>query len=141
VPSAPEFKFTVTKVFAKGTTPDLGACYKLKNNTNAAVFTVTDTFTGITITLNVGECQFLGLKFTGQRFDTNIEICYEFMAAPNVTSLTVGDITGIAKNGFDYLWTRYDEVVDATANRLVRRPTAVYVEQVFNSGDFSVLSI
>jgi len=138
---APEFKFTVTKVFAKGTTPDLGDCYKLKSKTNAASFTVTDTFTGITITLGVGECQFLGLKFTGQRFDTNIEICYEFMAAPNATGLIVGDITGIAKGGFEYLWTRYDEVVDATAHRLVRRPTAAYVEQVFFSGDFTVLGI
>ena len=58
-----------------------------------------------------------------------------------MTNQTIGDITGIAKAAWEYLWVRYGTVQDTDAKKLVKRPTSVHVEQVYNSGDFSQLGI
>ena len=55
--------------------------------------------------------------------------------------LTIGDITGIVKSGWAYLWLRYQEVEDTTAKMLIQKPIAAYVEQVYREGDFSLLGI
>ena len=62
-------------------------------------------------------------------------------ASPNRTGITVGDITGIAKKGWEYLWVRYEDAEDSTAKTLVKRPVAAYVEKVYESGDFAALGI
>ena len=69
------------------------------------------------------------------------EVTFRFAASPNVSGLVLGDIGGIGKAGHDYLWVRYAEDEDAAANRLVRRPVGVYIEQVYPEGDFSGLLI
>jgi hypothetical protein len=51
----------------------------------------------------------------------------------------MGDITGIDKKGWEYLWVRYQDAEDADV--LVKQPAAVYVEQVYPYGDFSLLGI
>ena len=51
------------------------------------------------------------------------------------------DITGINKWGWEYLWVRYADAEDATAKALVKRPVAVYVEKVYDVGDFGLLGI
>jgi len=76
-----------------------------------------------------------------QRGQDQWEISYKFTASPNAIGLTVGSITGIAKPGHHYLWTRYQDVEDTTAKRLVKRPIAAYVEQVYEYADLSLLGI
>ena len=56
-----------------------------------------------------------------------------------MTGLQVGDITGIDKKGWEYLWVRYADAEDQ--NVLVKRPIAAYVEQVYESGNFALLGI
>lgn len=90
--------------------------------------------------LSAGECLFLGAAGT-QRGDDPWEIGFAFAASPNVTGLTVGEITGIAKKGWEYLWVRYQEAEDATARMLIRKPVAAYVERVYREGTFSALGI
>jgi hypothetical protein len=51
----------------------------------------------------------------------------------------VGSITGIAKSGWDYLWVRYADAEDQKV--LVKQPIAVYVERVYESGNFAGLGI
>ncbi len=68
-------------------------------------------------------------------------LTYHFEAKPHATNLTAGDITGIEKKGWEYLWQRYEEDEDATANAIVRRPTSAHVERVLDPGDFSLLGI
>lgn len=46
-----------------------------------------------------------------------------------------------AKEGWHYLWVRYEDDEDATARTLIKKPRAVYVEQVYYYGDFSLLGI
>ncbi len=39
------------------------------------------------------------------------------------------------------MWVRYEDSEDATAKALVKKPVAVYVEKVYEYGDFSGLGI
>lgn len=87
-----------------------------------------------------GECLFLGAS-GAKRGGDDWEITYRFAGSPNITGLAVGPITGIAKKGWEYLWVRYADVEDESAKVLVKRPVAAYVEQVYDSGNFSALGI
>jgi hypothetical protein len=87
-----------------------------------------------------GEVLFLGASGTKRGLQA-WEINYRFAASPNKTGIIIGDITGVDKKGWEYLWIRYAETEDATAKALVRRPVAAYVEQVYEYGDFSLLGI
>lgn len=49
--------------------------------------------------------------------------------------------TGVAKTGWDYLWVRYADDVDAAAGRYVQTPLEAYVEQVYEYVDFSELHL
>lgn len=86
------------------------------------------------------EVLFLGAAGT-KRGQGDWEITFRFAASPNVTGLTIGDITGIAKKGWEYLWVRYADAEDAAAKALVKKPVAVYIEKVYEEGDFSLLGI
>ena len=89
-----------------------------------------------------GECLFRGASGS-QRSEEDWEITFNFSASPNVTGLTVGDITGINKLGWEYLWVRYvdKEQTVGNAKYIVRVPQFAYVEQVYYFGDFSQLGI
>ena len=87
-----------------------------------------------------GEVLFLGAS-GAKRGHADWEITFRFAASPNVTGLQVGDIPGINKKGWEYLWVRYADDQDSAANALVKRPVAAYVEQVYQYGDFSLLGI
>ena len=90
-----------------------------------------------------GEVLFLGASGTRKGFtDTDLwEISFKFAAQKNQTNLSVGAISGIAKLGWDYLWVQYGADVDTTAQVLIKRPIAVYIEKVYPDGDFSLLGI
>jgi hypothetical protein len=85
-----------------------------------------------------GEVLFLGAS-GAKRGTEDWEITYRFAASPNVTSLSVGPITGISKLGWDYLWVRYADAEDE--NVLVKQPIAAYVERVYELGNFDALGI
>ena len=90
--------------------------------------------------LAAGECLFLGASGS-KRGLGDWEITFRFAGSPNVTGLSVGPITGINKKGWEYLWVRYAEAEDETAQVLVKRPVAAYVERVYDSGNFAALGI
>ncbi|RLJ02117.1 MAG: hypothetical protein DRP08_04810, partial [Candidatus Aenigmatarchaeota archaeon] len=69
------------------------------------------------------------------------EITFKFAASPNQEDIAIGDITDITKKGWEYLWARYEDVEDSSAKALVKKPTAVYVEQVYPCSDFYELGI
>ena len=112
---------------------DIDGAYK------AALFALTgtvndDTFRGFA----AGEVLFLGASGS-QRGQEDWEITFRFAASPNVVNLPVGDITVASKKGWEYLWVRYADAVDADV--LVKQPIAAYVERVYEDGDFSGLGI
>jgi len=85
-----------------------------------------------------GEVLFLGASGS-KRGEGDWEITFRFAASPNRWNLAVGQIAGIRKRGWEYLWVRY--VDDEDEGVLVKRPAAVYVEQVYEYGDFRRLGI
>lgn len=88
-----------------------------------------------------GEVLFLGASGAKRASGDDWEITFRFAAQGNQTGLEVGDITGIAKKGWEYLWTRFEDTEDTTNKALVKTPQAVYIEQVYPEGDFSGLGI
>lgn len=95
-----------------------------------------------------GEVLFLGgtgsQDWDNQRGDSPWSLSYRFVASPNADGTTlprlkVGTIENIDKKGHEYLWVRYEDAVDQSL--LLKRPKHVYVNQVYPSGDFSLLGI
>lgn len=134
---APVYNFSETHRFTDAVvTPAYKASlYRLTGNVNS------DTFRGF----QPGEVLFLGAS--GRRVAHNMwEVGFRFASLPNHSSengnlITIGDITNIAKNGWDYLWVQYADDVDATAKVVIRRPVAVYVEQVYYTAAFAGMGI
>jgi len=87
-----------------------------------------------------GEVLFLGASGS-KRGEEDWEIAFRFAANPNVTGLVIGDIVVPEKKGWEYLWVRYADAEDDVAKVLVKKPLAVYVEKVYELGDFSGLGI
>jgi hypothetical protein len=108
----------------------VGALFNLTGKTNAAAFKG----------LAAGECLFLGAAGSKRGAD-DWEIAFRFAGSPNRTGITVGAITGIAKKGWEYMWVRYADAEDPAAKALVKQPVAVYVEKVYDEGDFSAMGI
>lgn len=88
-----------------------------------------------------GEVLFGGAQGSERGDGTDWEISFQFEASPNVTGLAIGSITGIAKGGWQYLWALTEHQVDGTSNLLVPKVIAVYVQDVYQSGDFTGLGI
>jgi hypothetical protein len=63
------------------------------------------------------------------------EIPFKFAASPNATDLTVGDITGIEKKGWEYLWVRYADAEDEET--LIQQPVAASHIEMRGSGSTS----
>jgi len=87
-----------------------------------------------------GEVKFKGASGQ-QRGEEDWAITFKFEASPNATGLSVGNITGISKKGWEYLWVLYEEVEDGAAKVLVPSPLGVYVAKVYAESDFSLLGI
>lgn len=86
-----------------------------------------------------GECLFMGAAGS-KRGNGDWEIAFRFAASPNVASLSVcPDIPPVAKGGWEYLWVRYEPV--KSEDVLIQNPVAVYVERVYDYGNFSLLGI
>jgi hypothetical protein len=85
-----------------------------------------------------GDVLFLGASGS-QRGIEKWEITYQFAASKNAVGLQVGDIQNINKKGWEYLWVRYGDVEDQKV--LVKQPESVYIERVYDSGNFANLGI
>lgn len=87
-----------------------------------------------------GEVRLVSISGSA-RGEWTVPLTFNFEASHNVTNLKIGDIVGIDKEGWHYLWTFYEDTEDLTANALVKNPKAVYIEQVYEYGDFSQLGL
>ena len=132
LPPTPGFTFTIParKDVVDVDTAYITAVANLLYKTNDA------TFQGFP----AGETLFLGL--IGNRVgEEQWQLYYKFAREENQTGLSVDTITGIAKEGWEYLWVYYEPQDDATAKALNVKPKAVYVEQVFEEGSYTDLEL
>jgi hypothetical protein len=90
-----------------------------------------------------GEVLFLGASGSrrGDDADDDWEITYKFAAQQNRTGISVGEISGISKKGWEYLWVQYAPEVDTDHSQIVKKPVAVYIEKVYQDGNFGDLNI
>lgn len=79
-----------------------------------------------------GEILFLGATGSDGT-NAEAEVSYMFAASSNVTGLNIGDISGIAKKGWEYLWIRFANSVDSGHHVAV--PEFCYVERVYDETD------
>ena len=90
-----------------------------------------------------GEVLFVGCsgsqEWDNEKGSGPWSLSYRFVASKNLTNETVGDITGIAKKGHEYLWVKYEDSQNDVS--LLKKPRSVYVNQVYKSADFSQLGI
>lgn len=67
-------------------------------------------------------------------------ITHKFAAAEHQTDIRVGPFTVPLKRAWDYLWVRY-KAGDVGSGIVGQVPTAVYVERVYDEGNFSLIEI
>ena len=92
-----------------------------------------------------GEVLFMGASGS-RRSNDDWEITFHFQASKNCTvaggnALTIGGIANIEKKGWEYLWVRYKETPVGGLKVMGQKPVAVYIEKVYDEGDFSQLNI
>lgn len=92
---------------------------------------------------SAGEVLFLGASGSrrGDDAEDDWEITYKFAAQPNRTGITVGEISGISKKGWEYMWVQYAPDVDTAVSQIIKKPVAVYIEKVYPDGNFGDLDI
>jgi hypothetical protein len=126
---SPVYRWSVTHVVAnsKVTSAYTGRLFALTGKTNDDSF---DNF-------EAGEVLFEGASGS-KRGNGDWEITYSFAGSPNREDQTIGDITGVDKKGWEYLWVLYSEA--ESGGMLSKQPRAVYVEKVYEEEDFAKLS-
>ncbi len=77
-------------------------------------------------------------RVSGQRRDLEAwDLTFGFSVSENKTGLEVFPITGIAKDGWDYLWVYYTTVENQGTHVLEKRAANVYVERVYERVAFA----
>lgn len=71
----------------------------------------------------------------GSEQDTTIQ--YEYLLQENAEGLAFGDVDGVDKKGWHYLWIRYMD--DEDADLPVRIPQHVYVERIYEETGYNAL--
>ena len=84
-----------------------------------------------------GEVLFMGVSGS-KRSEDDYQLAFKFQSQPNASGLSVGEITGIQKGGWEHLWILYEDHEDASASPkyVAKKPRAAYVERVYNSVSF-----
>lgn len=88
--------------------------------------------------LAAGEVMFMGATAAKQGLHP-VEITFFFEASPNKYNYTVGNISVTQKRGWEYQWVRY--LKEESENRIVEKPDGVYIEQMYEWGNFAQLRI
>lgn len=80
--------------------------------------------------------ELLLMRACGQRRqDGNWNLTFGYSVSRNKTGMTIGDVTGVDKEGWDFLWVRYKYASDLTNAVLMKIPAYVYVEKVYERTD------
>lgn len=88
--------------------------------------------------LDPGEGLLLGVS--GRPIDDEAyDVEYVIATQQNQSSVVVDGSTPVSVKGWEYTWVRYQQDEDATAGRMVQRPLALYVEQVYPETSWSAL--
>jgi hypothetical protein len=87
-----------------------------------------------------GEVLFLG-GGGKQGIQSDPVLDFQFAASPNITGLVFDSITGVDKNGHDYLWIESEPEVDGAAKRGRAKPVGVYVHELYEMQSFDPIGV
>lgn len=97
---------------------------------------------------DAGEVLFVSASGSRRADQESWEINFGFLCSPNREDIDIdtplapsGAITVAEKKGWDYIWSRSVPYTDPDTGRLGSAVEAVYVEEVYESADFSLLPI
>lgn len=82
-----------------------------------------------------GELLFIGATGSDGT-DAEAEVAYQMVASENATDLSVGEITGIVKEGHHLAWVEFDDDVDEDG-RAASPPRRVHIERVYDPIPFA----
>lgn len=127
----PTYQFSETHVFTDAaiTQAYKAVLFRATGKTNNAPFKG----------LQAGEVLFLGASGQRRAEDLLWELTFRFNCSPNLTNLSVGNITGITKRGWDLLWVRYDDSIGTQG--IIKQPLGVYIERVYDETNMAALNI
>jgi hypothetical protein len=142
IDAAGPFNFTITAYLAAGSMTGqwLAQVYALRAKTPVNDDTFSLNVDGVQISFAAGEVRFIDFSGSKRRVG-DWELQFKFSALPNRRGFSVGDITNIDKEGWQYMWVRYQDKDDSSAKQIVKRPTSVHIEEVYPKGDFSIFGI
>jgi hypothetical protein len=80
----------------------------------------------------------IGTLDTGEKF-VFWNLAHSFAQEENKNDLKVGPFTIPQKKGWEYVWSRFDPTL--AGGQLTRNPSAIYVERVYEPGNFELLEI
>ena len=84
------------------------------------------------------ELLFLGSTGrSGTKTDPTID--FNFECGENLVNQTIGDITGITKYAHEFIWPWFGEAKDSSADELIIKPKALYVNEVIEAANFHTL--
>ena len=66
---------------------------------------------------------------------------FAFEVSRNVSNYEIGGISGITKDGHDYIWFNFKQQQDSSSKLKVSVPRAAYVAEVYEEADFSSMKI
>ena len=125
----PGLSFSKTRRFPAGwlTADRVKMLSRMTGSTNATEF----------LGFAPGELIFDGAEGTQKTADGDVDVKFDFIGSENIFNQTFGEIPGITKMGWEYLWFLYRTSEDLDANEIVKRPIGAYVETVCAASDFS----
>lgn len=103
--------------------------YSIRGTVNQDPFRVFD----------AGEVLFEDMTGAYRPDDGDFELQFRFIASPNRTDLEIGPYSDIVKDGHDYVWVQGTE--EEKGDDLQTIVNRVFVDQVYEYGDFSQLGI
>lgn len=136
----PLIAMTVLRRYPVASLPATSTLTALRGKVNEDQVTITDTRKDRTWTVPVGELLCEGFEEGLLASDGLVDVTYNFLASPNLTDLTVGDLTGIAKKGHEHLWIEYAEKRDGTGNRIAV-PQFAHVDQIYPTTNMNGLGL
>jgi hypothetical protein len=87
------------------------------------------------LTFAPGEVLFMGSVGT-EGSDVDTEAAYHFAMSENAEGLSIGAIADIVKKGWESIWVRWQDTIDA--DTLVKQPVGAYVERVYDTAAFKL---
>ena len=132
--TVPSFQFTEswhvpTSYLLYGQSPYIKTIYQLTGTVNSAPFRI----------FQAGEVLFLGARLDAARTQSMSTVTYSFSARLNRDNFAIGDVSGIYKAGWDYLWVEYKNDTDSDYG--IKKPNFVYVARVYERKNFAALNL